>query len=179
MINTQYILSKRYTYETTLWMITCVLIFLVYIFSANYSIHIVDGNSMMPTLKNGSLTVVKKQISKPNHGDIITFNNGGESYVKRVVATAGEVVNIDYSARQLTVNGEKLNAYTPFDEWVDDMSYPFEIPENSIFVLGDNEANSLDSRTIGSVNTNLVTGKVLFAKEKHATAYTTSVGTVG
>jgi len=125
----------------------------------------VDGFSMEPTLKSGEFVVVNKlayRFGEPDTGDVIVFQyprDPDQEYIKRVIGTPGDTVSIING--QVYVNGEQLNetyiASPP--------SYQSEertIPENSLYVLGDNRNNSSDSHTWGPVPMEFVIGKALF-----------------
>ena len=125
----------------------------------------VDGFSMEPTLKSGEFVVVNKlayRFGEPDTGDVIVFQyprDPDQEYIKRVIGTPGDTVSIIDG--QVYVNGEQLKetyiAAAP--------SYQSEertIPENSLYVLGDNRNNSSDSHTWGPVPMEFVIGKALF-----------------
>lgn len=121
----------------------------------------VDGFSMVPTLKSGELVVVNKLAYKwdePETGDIVVFKyprDPEQEYIKRIIGTAGDTVRVE--GGQVYVNNAPIvepyisspPAYE--NEWV--------VPEDSIFVLGDNRNNSSDSHSWGPVSMDLVIGK--------------------
>lgn len=124
----------------------------------------ISGSSMAPTLDNGDF-VVSVKTKKLNTGDIIAFYHGNKILVKRVIASAGEWVVIDKSGN-VYVNGELLE-----EEYVkelyhgeSDIKYPYQVPAESWFVLGDNRKVLVDSRNneIGSVKNDDIIGKILF-----------------
>lgn len=90
-------------------------------------------------------------------------NNFPEKYIiKRVIATPGDT--IDIKEGYITVNGEKLEeSYIKGRTFESsEFSYPLTIPENKLFVLGDNRENSLDSRILGLIDYERIKGKVVF-----------------
>lgn len=91
----------------------------------------------------------------------ITKNIPEKYIVKRVIAVAGDT--IDIKEGYVTVNGEKLEeSYIKGQTFErSDFSYPLTIPENKIFVLGDNRENSLDSRILGLIDYEQIKGKVV------------------
>ena len=117
----------------------------------------IPSESMVPTLQVGDRVFVNKFIyhfRQPERGDIIVFRSvegGQEELVKRVVAVSGDEVTVEDG--RLLVNGEPqsepyLNRAFPPDE----SSYgPTRVPEGEVFVMGDNRANSRDSRFFGPV----------------------------
>lgn len=133
----------------------------------------VDGPSMNPTLIDGETLAVSNLFYTPKQGDIVVFQDPDSSVsggvVKRVIATEGQVVDIDFDSWTVTVDGVALDEpYVNYIEGVPmrsfDVSFPMTVPEGEIFVLGDNRNQSNDSRAtdIGSVDTRFIFGKVLF-----------------
>lgn len=137
----------------------------------------VDGHSMDYTLADGQMLLLSDIGYRPKYGDIVVFQKinaeRNEPIVKRVIATAGQTVDIDFDTWQVTVtdaDGTALvydeSAYVnhPLGERMraGDMTYPLTVGENQVFVMGDNRNNSLDSRysTIGLVNRDEIIGKV-------------------
>jgi signal peptidase I len=114
----------------------------------------IPSESMVPTLLVGDRVFVNKFIyrfTEPERGDVVVFesvNGGEEDLIKRVVGVAGDEVEVRNGT--LLVNGEAreepyLNRNLPFND-----SYgPSEVPEGHVFVMGDNRANSADSRVFG------------------------------
>lgn len=131
----------------------------------------VDGSSMEPTLFNGDMLLLRSVGYTPKQGDVVVLRKESfmaEPIVKRVIATGGQHVSIDYSTSTVTVDGVALDE--PYiNEW---MGYPIDmemtisdvvVPEGSIFVMGDNRNHSSDSRhqRLGTVDERYVLGKVL------------------
>ena len=142
----------------------CVLVFV-------FVLRIMDvhGTSMFPTLSNGDKVMVSDLFYEPARGDIVVFKkdsyDDNKALVKRVIAVAGDVVNIDFDGGVVYVNGEPIE-----EDYIDvltttkiDFIGPQTVPENCLFVMGDNRNASTDSRDkrIGMVDKRLVVGKVL------------------
>jgi signal peptidase I len=127
----------------------------------------VEGPSMRPTLENGDKVVVSTIGYKPKSGDVIVLSGTDglkKPIVKRVIAVAGDVVDINFTTGVVTVNG-KEESYS--DELTNQQAYiafPITVPEGTVFVLGDNRDVSLDSRSsrVGCVDERMIVGKVLF-----------------
>lgn len=122
------------------------------------------GNSMNPTLKNGEI-VVSIKTDNLKRGDICCFYYNNQILVKRVIGTAGDTVVIEKDGT-VTVNDILLDE--PYinekAEGESDIQYPYTVPENTVFVLGDNRATSVDSRNalIGCINVEEIVGKIVF-----------------
>ena len=122
----------------------------------------VTGTSMTPTLHDDELVVCRKRGSFQK-GDIVAFYYNNKILLKRVIATAGDVVDIKEDGTVI-VNGKTLN-----EPYVDgkalgecDIELPYQVPDERIFVMGDHRSTSVDSRTkrIGCIAEEAVLGKV-------------------
>lgn len=123
----------------------------------------VDGQSMEPTLQHNDRMIVWRLGFEPEQGDIIIFNPPGYDknvyWVKRVIATEGQHVEIDYSQNSVYVDGEKLSEEY-LGERMQNMGTltQIDVPKDCIFVLGDNRNHSTDGRVIGPVSKDSVVG---------------------
>ena len=139
----------------------------------------VDGGSMDNTLQDGEIMLIWSLGYTPAQGDIVVLNKTPvllpgwtepRAIVKRVIATGGQTVDIDYAAGAVYVDGQPLDEpYLP-----EEMYLPFypsmqqthwEVPEGSIFVMGDNRNHSTDSRDdlLGTIDTDYILGKAVLA----------------
>ncbi len=140
----------------------------------------VKGDSMMPTLWNQDFLLLESNFlyrgDDLKYGDVVVLNvpyyeeqNEGP-IVKRVIATEGQTVQIDFDSGAVYVDGVMLTENYILEpttyNWEGELGlqYPAVVPENCIFVLGDNRNNSMDSRfaSIGMIDERCVLGKVLF-----------------
>ncbi len=123
----------------------------------------VKGNSMYPTLHDRNVVVYQRRVRQFRPGDIIVIRRpSGEDYVKRVVAVAGDTVNIQ--SGNLYVNGEIREFDGPIGEtgrMGSDMKYPVTVGDQQVFVLGDNRENSEDSRLFGNVDIEDIRGRLI------------------
>ncbi len=127
----------------------------------------VEGTSMMPTLQDQERVFINKFVYKLEpieRGDVVVFRyprDPSKSYIKRVIAVAGDRVRID--AGVVYVNGHHLNEdYVP-RMYEDVRSYPETIvPPHSYFMLGDHRNLSNDSRDFGPVDEDFIYGKAVF-----------------
>ena len=127
----------------------------------------VEGPSMRPTLENGDKVVVSTIGYKPKSGDVIVLSGTDglkKPIVKRVIAVAGDVVDINFTTGVVTVNGKEESYSDELTNQQADIAFPITVPEGTVFVLGDNRDVSLDSRSsrVGCVDERMIVGKVLF-----------------
>ena len=141
---------------------------LVLIFSFFFSIIQVDGSSMVPTLVNGDKLIVWGAGYEPQRGDVVivdSYTSYGKPLVKRVIAKGGDTVSIDYATGTVAVNGEVLQEdYIAEPTYLGyDVQFPYTVPEGTVFVMGDNRNQSLDSRStyVGCIDERDILGKVL------------------
>lgn len=147
--------------------LTAIVLLLLFVVRILY----VEGPSMLPTLHQNDVMVVQELGYTPRHGDVVVltqeFRGITGPIVKRVIATEGQTVDIDYAAGTVTVDGVVLDEpYINFEP----MHAPFyesqthvTVPQGRIFVMGDNRNHSNDSRDVllGTVDTRRVIGHVV------------------
>ena len=141
------------------------------VFTFFVRIVVVSGSSMFDTLADGDylLLVNSPLCGKLEQGDIVVagmerFKNG-EPIVKRVIATEGQLVDIDFSAGKVYVDGIELDEdyiYT-LTTIAEGMQFPLVVEEGCVFLMGDNRNDSMDSRdpVIGQVDTREILGKAV------------------
>lgn len=146
----------------------------------------VDGDSMRTTLTNGDKLIISNLFYTPETGDIVVINpenhgDADEPIIKRVIATEGQTVRIDFENWAVYVDGVKLDEpyiqdmmeiekqrwgeETPMDGTnVPKYKKEFTVGDNKVFVMGDNRNNSKDSRSreYGEMGVNRILGKVIF-----------------
>ena len=127
----------------------------------------VDGPSMKPTLQPEDRVVVSNIGYKAQQGDIVVLSgtDGNQKpIIKRVIAVAGDVVDINFTSGVVTVNGKEEHFSDELTTQQADIAFPLTVPEGTVFVLGDNRGVSLDSRSsrIGCIDERKIVGKVLF-----------------
>ena len=123
------------------------------------------GASMEPTLGNGSIAVAVKN-KNFNTGDVVAFYYNNKILVKRAIAQPGQWVDIDKDGN-VYVDGELVNEPYIIDRALGDcnIELPYQVPEDRIFVLGDNRSVSIDSRNtaVGCVSQEQIVGKIIFS----------------
>lgn len=122
------------------------------------------GASMNPTLYDGEL-VISLKTDDLKTGDVVSFYYNNKILVKRVIATAGDWVDIDKDGN-VYVNGKLLDEpYVSEKSLGDcDIELPYQVPDSRVFVMGDHRSVSVDSRTqeIGSIPEEQLVGKLVF-----------------
>lgn len=136
---------------------------LLNIFTYIFSIVRHYGTSMEPVLSDNQYLLIYKTADVDN-GDVIAFYYNNKVLVRRVAATAGEQVYIDIFGN-VSVNGTELDEPYVSNKTLgqSDIEFPYNVPANSVFVLGDNRETSMDSRLneIGAVSNDRIIGKVI------------------
>ena len=142
------------------------------VFSFLFRVVVVSGPSMNDTLIDGDRLLLLGNVlyGEPKHGDVIVASkdsyDDGAPIIKRVIATAGQTVDIDFRAGVVYVDGKALQepyTLTPTNQ-AEGMQFPLVVEEGCIFVLGDNRNISKDSRSteIGLIDCREVLGRAIF-----------------
>lgn len=148
--------------------VSFVLIVLLYTFF--FRVITVSGSSMENTLQSNDRVVVRCVAYQPQCGDIIVVDSNskyGAPLIKRIIAVAGDEVNIDFTSGTVYVNGQQLEEpYLYNNEKTTrayDVTFPLVVDEGCVFVMGDHREVSLDSRSsdIGLIDVRDILGKVV------------------
>ena len=145
---------------------------LMIIFLMFFRVVVVEGTSMNQTLLDGDYLLLLNRTfyGKPEQGDIVVISKDsydhGVPIVKRVIATEGQIVDIDFETGTVYVDGVALvepylNTPTNVQGGV---QFPLEVEDSCVFVMGDNRNRSKDSRyyEIGMIDTREILGKAIF-----------------
>lgn len=156
-----------YLHDLVIYVSVILLIFLLL-----FRVIVVDGDSMYSTLWDGDYLLLLSNLIYPNPevGDIVVVSkqsyDSGSPIVKRVIASEGQIVDIDFENGIVYVDGlplqeEYINTATNLQEG---MSFPLLVEKDCYFVMGDNRNNSRDSRSpdIGQVDRREILGKAIF-----------------
>ena len=151
--------------------LVCSVLAVVLLFTFGVRLIGVDGHSMVPTLQDGDRLLVPNSMLCGGYepGDIVVLRK--ESFlptpiVKRVIATEGQLVDIDFSSGAVFVDGRQLQ-----EEYINERTlaeegtvFPLTVPEGSVFVMGDNRNHSNDSRDarLGTVDTRYIIGRAVY-----------------
>ena len=149
----------------------CMLLVMMLLFLVVFRVILVTGDSMFTTLWDGDYLLLVSELfcGDPEPGDIVVISkqsfDNGSPIVKRVIATQGQTVDIDFESGTVYVDGQALREPYIHNETTNDEGtvFPLTVAENCIFVLGDNRAVSLDSRSpqIGQIDRREVLGKAI------------------
>lgn len=150
---------------------------IVILFVTVFRVAMVSGSSMNNTLFNKDVLIVSDLGFKPRTGDIVVFQKlnsslsdmeNGDALVKRVIATEGQTIDIDFDTWTVTVDGKVLDEseyryLAPDAIRRSDFSFPITLGEGEVFVMGDNRNHSTDSRSsaIGIVDERTIFGRVI------------------
>lgn len=122
----------------------------------------VASSSMTPTVRSGDHLLVDSLAYRgkdPERGDIVVFVRDGQRLLKRIAALAGDEVGIEDG--QLVLNGSVVIESVVDPRTVDGSYFgPVRVPAGTVFLLGDNRAESIDSRTFGPVPLASLEGRV-------------------
>ncbi len=152
------------------WLFLLIAIFLLFLLL--FRVIVVSGDSMYATLWDGDYLLLLSNTfyHEPKHGDVVVISkesfDDGKPIIKRVIATEGQTVDIDFDQGIVYVDGQALQEdyshnLTTREEG---MQFPLVVEDDCIFVLGDNRGVSLDSRSpeIGQIDKREVLGKAIF-----------------
>ena len=156
-----------YIHDLQWMLITIILVFLIV-----FRVVVVSGSSMYDTLLDGDYLLLISNLfyGEPEYGDIIVASKSsfddGAPIIKRVIATEGQMVDIDFERGIVYVDGIALNEpYTHTPTNVDEgMNFPLVVQEDCVFAMGDNRNRSKDSRSpeIGQIDRREILGKAIF-----------------
>lgn len=129
-----------------------------------FSVLRVTGVSMRPALDTQEVIVVAKKYNL-QCGDLVAFYYNNEILIKRVIATSGQIVDINEQG-DVYIDGKQLDEPYVMDKNKGkcDIILPYQVPEGKFFVMGDSRKTSVDSRnsTIGCISDKYIEGKVIF-----------------
>ncbi len=151
--------------------LVCSVLTVVVIFTFVIRLIGVEGHSMVPTLQDGDRLLVMTSLLYDDYqyGDIVVLRKAAfldEPIVKRVIATEGQTVDIDFTTGSVWVDGKLLK-----EDYINELTlqsegteFPLTVPEGCVFVMGDNRNHSSDSRDVrlGTADVRYIIGKAVF-----------------
>lgn len=126
-----------------------------------YQLCIIHGDSMIPTLKNHEIVIMKKYNLHLNYNDIIVVKKNNKIIIKRLIALPNDTIKID---DYVYVNGKRNNDL--YTEYSGILKNEIMLKSNEYIALGDNRQNSIDSRheEIGIIQEKEIIGKIILKK---------------
>ena len=134
----------------------------VVVFTFVFGVLRYSENAMLPAVKDGDLVFYYRVEKEYTASDLVVLRYQGHEQVRRVVATAGDVVDI--TEEGLMINGalqQEHEIYEQTQRYDTGVEFPMELKEGQIFVLGDSRENASDSRVYGAVDVHDTLGKVM------------------
>lgn len=156
--------DRRRSWLRTILEFSCIIVVIFVVFRILIGMAPVEGDSMYPTLHDKDTVFYYRLTKTYLRGDVVAIEMpGDEMYVKRVLAVAGDTVNMEEG--KLYINGKELKepwVYGETNPIEGGQVYPVTVKEGEIFVLGDNREISDDSRVFGAVQIEDTGGKLLW-----------------
>jgi signal peptidase I len=156
--------------------------FVILLFTFVVKFVTVSGSSMEQTLHNGDRLLISDIFYTPKNSDIVVVDVSGNlnlerdhgissssPYIKRVIATEGQTIDIDPESWTVYIDGEPLdepyvyhcNSSPMYIDPYGKITYPYTVSEDCVFVMGDNRNGSTDSRFIDEIHEDYILGKVI------------------
>ncbi len=142
--------------------IVLIILAVILVFTFMYGMARINDVSMKPAIKDGDLVMYYRLDKRFVSGDIAVFKKDGRTTTGRVVAVAGDTVDITKDG--LTINGAtqiSQDIYFDTTQFQNGVDFPITVGEGQIFVLGDNRPEASDSRIYGCINIKDVKGKAI------------------
>ncbi len=172
-------IEEKFSFKKELfdWLgiLVCTTIIMVILFNFAFKVVTIDGGSMKNTLYHGERVIISDSFYEPAYGDIVVISRNIDNtansssqlpIIKRIIATEGQVVDINFNLGEVFVDGVKLDepyTATATNEKFD-IKFPVVVPEGHVFVLGDNRNNSKDSRSSAIGNNGMVDERYILGK---------------
>lgn len=119
------------------------------------------GNDMFPAVKDGDLVIAFRLQREYAKNDVVVYTADGRKYIGRIAARAADIVKLD-SSGAVFVNGTAQNGEILYPTYTKEgLTYPYTVPKNHVFILGDYRTQTEDSRNFGSIPLENVEGKVI------------------
>lgn len=153
--------SLRSGYIGLLLQIVFIALVIWFLFSQIFVITRVNGNEMFPSIKDGDLVIGYRLQKDYIKDDVVVYTVNGKTKVGRIAARWGDVVTLDDSGN-LLVNGTAQSGEIMYPTYAKEgIEYPYTVPDDCVFILGDYRTQAEDSRDFGPIATKNVEGKVI------------------
>lgn len=154
-------LSIRLGYQDLFIRILVLIIVGYLLFTQVFLLTQVRGNEMFPAIKDGDLILAFRLEQAYAKSDVVVYEVDGKTYIGRILAKENDIVTLDESGT-LLVNGTVQSGEILFPTYATDtLEYPYRVPENCVFVLGDYRTQAIDSRELGPISIDDIEGKVI------------------
>jgi len=131
------------------------------LFSKVFLILPASGNEMFPAIKDGDLVLAYRLQRSYAKDDVVVYMREGRQRIGRIAARTTDVIMMDDSG-SYRVNGTAQSGEIVYPTYAKEaVQYPYKVPENSVFLLGDYRTTAVDSRDFGTVNMQDIMGKVI------------------
>lgn len=140
--------------------VVCIAFALVFMFL--FGIYRIKDNAMEPAIQDGDIAIFYRLDKRYVASDTLVLEYEGEKQVRRVVAVAGD--QVDVTEEGLLINGSRVQEQGIYEDtlrYTDGITFPITVGENQVFVLGDNRTNSVDGRLYGAIDIDDTLGKVM------------------
>ena len=154
--------GKKYFWLRNAKQMILIFVIVFIVFRCLIGISIVKGDSMYPSFHDGQIVGFSRIVSHYDRGDVVSVRMpAGHYYVKRVIAIGGDT--IDLRDGEVYVNDKKIEE--PYVDGITEpqegiVSYPYTLKYGTVFVMGDNRRDSMDSRTFGYILEKKIKGKI-------------------
>ena len=131
------------------------------IFGVCFGMYRISGPAMSPRLQDGDLILYSRIAGQYGPGDVVLYEHAGATYVSAIIASGGDLIEIDNSG-YLRLNGAQISqavAVTP--EQQGDITSTYRVPTGSFFMLNENLDSMEDSRTFGAIYEKDIKGKIV------------------
>lgn len=133
------------------------------IFGILFGLHRIDGVAMTPSIKDGDLAFFIRNNSSYTEDDVVIYRHDEKSYVSKILAVSGELIEIDEEG-YLYVDGQKALDSVVYNIAQGDepqISMPYRVPIDSYFMLNENLDSLEDSRSFGAISAKSIQGKII------------------
>ncbi|KIR02384.1 Signal peptidase I [Lachnospiraceae bacterium TWA4] len=149
--------------------IGAIALLIVVLFKGIFGLAIIEGTSMRPTLTPNAWCIFNRVATSYQLDDIVIFDEPTDGFllIKRVKGLPGDVIDIDDETGKLYINGQEedlgISSGSTYTKTLEGgISFPITVEDGTLFVLGDNRENSIDSRMFGLINIKDIKGKVFY-----------------